>query len=163
MNSRISTIAAIGVKTRALGKDNNLLWKIPGDMKRLKMLTSGHSLIMGRKTFESIGRPLPNRTNIVITRNPEFQADEIIKANSIEEAIDKARQAPGSEEIFIFGGAEIYKQAMPVTDRLYLTLIHDDKEGDVFFPEYPEFTKIIERESHMEENPPFEYLTLERD
>mgnify|MGYP001610807394 CR=1 FL=1 len=143
--SRISIIAAIGRK-RELGKGNDLLWKIPDDLKRFRELTKGHPIIMGRKTYESLPiRPLPHRTNIVVTRDQEYKSQTFITAASIEEAIAKAQDAPGAEEIFVIGGGQIYAAALPHTDRLYLTTIDAEApEADVFFPAYEnDFTRII--------------------
>lgn len=158
---KISVIAVISQEKRALGVNNGLLWKIEGDLPRFKALTTGHPVIMGRKTFESIGRPLPNRTNIVITRNTDFKIEGASVVSSIEEALTLAKQSE-QEEIFIIGGGEIYKQSLHLVDRLYLTLVDDEPEADVFFPEYSEFTKEISREEHPEHNPPFTYITLEK-
>jgi dihydrofolate reductase len=143
---KISIIAAIGAKTRALGKNDKLLWQISDDLKRFKEITMRHPIIMGRKTYESIGRPLPGRLNIIVTRNKKYRQDGIIVVGSIEKAIEVATEAD-SEEIFFIGGADIYKQALPITNRLYLTLIESDDAGDVFFPEYSEFKKEIFRET----------------
>ena len=127
----ISIIAAIG-RNRELGKDNSLLWSLPADMKFFRSTTKGKSILMGRKTFESIGRPLPDRQNIVITRNPDYRADGVEIANSLNQALQIAK----SEEVFIIGGAEIYDLALPKADKLYLTQIDADfKEADTFFPE----------------------------
>jgi dihydrofolate reductase len=158
---RISIIAAIGAQNNALGRNNNLIWKIPGDLNRFKQLTTGHPIIMGRKTFESIGRPLPNRTNIVITRNNDFKAEGVLITHSFDEALAEAKLIE-DEEIFIIGGGEIYKQALPFTHRLYLTLVHDEQDGDVYFPAYFEFQTAISREEHLDETPPFTYLVLEK-
>ncbi len=154
-----------------LGKDNQLLWHIPDDLKRFKQLTLGHPIIMGRKTFESIiaslGKPLPGRTNIVVTRDPTFPARfhlaGVVVASSIEEAIEKAKQAPGGDEIFIGGGGEIYRQALPLVDKLYLTLIDDDKEGDSYFPAYEsEFTKKVFEEEREYEGLKYRWVDVER-
>ena len=159
---RVSAIAAIG-RNRELGKRDELIWRISDDLKRLKTLTTGHTIIMGRKTYESIGRPLPNRTNIVLTRNLDFAAPDCTIAHSLEEALALARQREG-EEVFIIGGAEIYAAALPQTSRLYLTLIDAaDPEADTFFPDYSEFTKIIEKESREHNDLHYEWLTLERE
>jgi len=132
---QISAIAAIG-KNRELGTKNQLSWRIPDDFKRVKELTMGHPIIMGRKTYESIGRPLPGRTNIIVTRDQSYTAEGCLIVNSIEEALNEARQVE-QKEIFIFGGAEIYKLALPYTNHLYLTLIDaEDNEADAYFPEY---------------------------
>ena len=127
----ISLIAAIG-KNNELGKGNTLLWHMPADMKYFRETTKGHTVIMGRKTFESIGRPLPNRKNIVITRDKNYGKGGVEIVHSLEEALKKI----GSEEAFIIGGAEIYKQAMDVADKLYITHVDaEDKDADAFFSE----------------------------
>lgn len=160
----ISIIAAISSKNRAMGFKNGLLWRLEGDLPRFRALTKGHPIIMGRKTFESIGKPLPDRTNIVITRNPDFTPPDVIVASSLEEALRIAKQDPTniSDEIFIIGGGEIYKQSMHLADRLYLTLVDDEPAADTFFPPYDEFTKEVSREEHLEHTPPFSYITLEK-
>lgn len=157
-------IAAIGAKTRALGKDNELLFRISDDLRRFKELTKGHPVIMGRKTFESIGKPLPGRTNIVISRNASFEIAGAEVRPNLEEAIALAKSSPGSDEIFVIGGGQVYEGALPLADRLYLTLIESDDPGDVFFPPYPEFTSIIDREKRTDETTglSYEFLTLER-
>lgn len=156
----ISAIAAIG-ENRELGKDNQLLWRIPEDLKRFRELTAGHPIIMGRKTYESIGRPLPQRTNIIITRNQDFKAEGCIVIGSVEEAIAKAKEVD-QQEIFIIGGGEIYKQAMPLIDKLYLTVVKGNKEADVFFPDYSEFSHIVKQENSSFNNLVFFYLELTR-
>ena len=164
--TRVSMIAAIGAETRALGKDNKLLWHLPEDLKYFKQTTLGHAVIMGRKTYESIGKPLPSRTNIVVTRTPTFKAEGCKVVDSLDNALAYARALtnPGSNEIFIIGGAEIYAQALPITDRLYLTLIDAPGEGaDVFFPEYEkEFTKVVSEERVASGSIPFRRVILER-
>ncbi len=133
----ISIIAAIGKKNE-LGKGNQLLWHLPDDLKHFKELTSGHTVVMGRKTFESIGKPLPNRRNIVITRDTNYKQDGVQVVHSIEE-IEK-----GDEEIFVIGGGEIYKQALPFADKLYITEVNaEEKDADTFFP-------MIEKEKWKE-------------
>lgn len=128
-------IAAIG-KNRELGNGNDLLWKIPEDLKHFKETTKGHSIIMGRKTFESIGKALPNRTNIVITRDSKWAAPDAFPVVSIEEALELSKTKPGKEEVFIIGGGQIYELGLPYADRLYLTLIDAEKPADCFFPAY---------------------------
>jgi dihydrofolate reductase len=127
----ISIIVAV-TANGVIGKDNQLLWRLPSDMKRFKQLTMGNPIIMGRKTYESIGKPLPGRTSIVVTRNPEYKLDEAIVVNSLQEAIAKARDL-NAEEAFIIGGGELYSQAQSVSDRLYITEIHTNMAGDTFF------------------------------
>ncbi len=127
----ISIIAAIG-KNNELGKENKLLWSLPADMKHFKDTTSGHTVIMGRKTFESIGKALPNRKNIVITRDTNFKSEGTEIAHSLEEALEKTNTG---EEVFVIGGGEIYKQAINIANKLYITHIeNEDKEADSFFP-----------------------------
>ena len=117
----------------AIGKNNQLLWHLPNDLKFFKNVTWGFPVIMGRKTFEAVNKPLPGRTNIVITRNAEWKADGVITALDIEDAIQKAGET-NARQIFIIGGGEIYKQSMPVTDTIYLTRVHAVLDGDAYFP-----------------------------
>lgn len=129
----ITVIAAIG-KNNALGKDNGLIWYLPADLKRFKKVTTGHYILMGRNTFESIGNPLPNRTTIIITRNKNYYKEGCFIANSLEEAIALVKE---EAQIFIIGGAQIYKETMAkdLADQLDITLVHHQFEADVFFPE----------------------------
>lgn len=162
---RVCAIAAIG-KDRALGKDNRLLWHIPDDLKRFKQLTFGHPVIMGRKTFESIvamlGKPLPGRTNIVVTRDTSWTYEGVVVAHSIEEGLEKAA-ALDSEEVYVGGGAEIYTQALPHTDRLYLTIIDNEKEADTFFPPYEtEFTKVLAKDEREWNGLAYTWVDVER-
>lgn len=163
--ARICIVAAIG-KKRELGKDNNLLWHIPDDLKRFKELTRGHPIIMGRKTFESIvgylGKALPERTNIVITRDAAWDYPGVVVCHSLDEAIEKATELD-SEEIHIGGGAQIYEQVLPRVDKLYLTFIDDTKDADSFFPLYEkEFTKKVFDEEHEWEGVKYRWVDLER-
>jgi dihydrofolate reductase len=142
---KISIIAAIG-RNRELGKDNKLIWNIQEDLQRFRKITKGHPIIMGRKTFESIGRVLPNRTNIIITRNLSFSFARpgLAKlAGSLEDAIKLAQKEKGSEEIFIIGGGQIYQQAISLADKLYLTIINASFDADTFFPDYSDFKKVV--------------------
>lgn len=127
----ITIIAAIA-ENGALGKDNQLIWHLPADLKRFKKVTLGHHIIMGRKTFESLGKPLPNRTTIIITRNKNYTQKNCIVVNSLNDAIEAAKEDPNP---YILGGAEIYKQAMKIANKLDLTLVHHNFEADAFFPE----------------------------
>lgn len=162
---RICIVAAIGHDkrlNRVLGKDNNLLWRIPDDLKRFRTLTMGHPLIFGRKTFESIGKPLPGRTNIVVTRDANWTFPGVLVARSVEEAIEKAKKID-AEEIYIGGGAQIYEQALPYVDKLYLTIIDDEKEGDSFFPPYEqEFTKKTFEEPREWNGLSYTWIDVER-
>jgi len=174
MSARISVVVAIG-KNREVGKDGGLLWHIPDDLKRFKTLTSGHPVIMGRKTFESIlaalGKPLPGRTNIVITRDAtlaiqlgdsSLDLSNVIIVHSLEEALTQARELD-QEEIHIGGGAQLYEQALSLVDRLYLTIIDDTKEADTYFPPYEHlFTKKISEEVRDHNGLSYTWVTLER-
>lgn len=162
---KISLIAALG-RNRAIGKDNELIWQIPDDLKRFKALTDGHPVIMGRKTWESIPekyRPLPNRTNIVITTDSNYSAPGAVLAQSFPEALSLARDASGSEEIFAIGGQRVYECALPFASRLYLTLIDDEKEGDAFFPAYEDqFANEAAREEREHDGLRYAWVDLER-
>jgi len=140
----ITLIAAIG-KNNEIGLNNDLLWRLPEDLMRFKCLTTGNTIIMGRKTYESIGRPLPNRINIIITRNKTFEAKGCLVLNSLEEAL----KACDAEECFIIGGASIYEQAFPLADKLELTLVDFEGEADTYFPNI-DFSQWIlsKKESH---------------
>jgi dihydrofolate reductase len=129
----ITVIAAIA-KNNALGKDNDLIWYLPADLKRFKKVTTGHYILMGRNTFESIGKPLPNRTTIIITRNKNYSKEGCLIAGSIEEAIELAKE---EAQLFIIGGAQIYKEIMAkdLADQLDITLVHSEFDADVYFPE----------------------------
>lgn len=131
--SELTIIVAAG-ENNAIGKDNDLIWHLSDDLKRFKSLTNGHHIIMGRKTFESFPKPLPNRTHIVITRQEGYKApDGVIIVNNMDDALDAARQ---DQQPFIIGGGEIYKQAMPLADRLELTRVHHSfEDADTFFPD----------------------------
>lgn len=130
----ISIIVATA-ENGVIGKDNQLLWKLSADLKQFRILTTGHSVIMGRKTFESIGRPLPNRTNIVISRQKDLILPEgVLKVTSLETAIETAKNYAGNEEIFVIGGGNVYEQALKIIDKIYLTEVKASIEGDAFFP-----------------------------
>lgn len=125
------SIIAARTERGVIGKDNALPWHLPADLKRFKTITTGHTIIMGRKTFESIGRPLPNRRSIVVSRARRFHAEGVDVVASLDRALDLARE---EEEVFVIGGAELFREALPRADRLYLTVVHADVEGDTFFP-----------------------------
>jgi dihydrofolate reductase len=127
----ISMIVAMG-ENNAIGKDNELLWHLPADFKHFKSVTMGKPILMGRKTYESIGKPLPGRKNIVITRNKSFFAEGIVIVNSIEAALEEAQE---HEEVMVIGGASFYQQMLPVAERLYVTKVHHTFEADAFFPD----------------------------
>ncbi|MBO4936581.1 MAG: dihydrofolate reductase [Alistipes sp.] len=157
----ISIIVAIA-ENGIIGDKNALLWNIKEDMRRFRTTTTGHPVIMGRKTFESIGRPLPKRTNVVITRGDNtFEGCEV--AHSLEEAV---AMFPKEEEVFIIGGAQIYAQALSIADRLYLTIVHRDYEGDTAFPKFDmaEWREISREEFERGEeyDGAFTFIDLER-
>jgi dihydrofolate reductase len=156
----ISMICAIA-ENRAIGKNNQLLWHIPDDFRHFKEITNGHAMIMGQKTFESIGKPLPNRTNIVITNDPNFKAEGCVICYSIDESLEKAK-AVEKEEIFIIGGGSIYKQFIDKSDKLYLTIVSGEYEADTFFPDYSAFQKIKETGSGDDGKYKYKFLELER-
>ena len=138
------TIIAAAAANDALGKDNKLIWHLSNDLKRFKKLTSGHHIIMGRKTFESFPKALPNRVNVVITRDKNYTAENAVIVHSIEEALHLAKE---DTQPFIIGGGEIYKQSLALTDRIELTRVHHDFEADTFFPKIdPEQWNIIAQE-----------------
>lgn len=126
----ISIIVAVA-ENGVIGSGNRMPWHISEDLRRFKAITTGHPVVMGRKTFESLGRPLPNRTNVVITRNPDYVAAGAEVAGSLEDAL---AMFPGGEEVFVIGGGEIYRQAMSIADRLYITRIGMAFDGDTYFP-----------------------------
>lgn len=155
----ISIIAGIG-KNNELGKENKLLWSLPEDLKHFKNITSGHPIIMGRKTFESISRPLPNRRNIIITNNKDFKVIGADVVSSLEEAITLATSENKNEEVFIIGGGGVYAQALPLADKLYLTHVDTDFPGsDTFFPEVNcDEWEMTETESHgKDDRHPYDY------
>ena len=155
----ISLIAAIG-KNNVIGVDNKLPWKLSADLKRFKAITSGKSVIMGRKTFESIGKPLPNRINIIITRDENYKAEGCIVVNSAEEALNAAKK---SGEIMIIGGEQVFKMFLPKADKMYLTFIEKDFEGNVYFPEYSRNEwKELSREKHEDGGLRYSFADFER-
>jgi len=168
-NPPVAIVVAMGVgklHNHVIGKNNKLLWHIPDDLKRFKSLTLGYPVIMGRKTFDSIvavlGKPLPGRINVVVTRDPKWTYKGVVVANSIEDALTKTRRM-NPEQIIVAGGTQIYKQALPFVTKLYLTLIEDEKEGDAYFPEYEkEFTKKVFEEEREHEGIKYRWVDLER-
>lgn len=157
---KISLICAVAEKKRGIGKDNKLLWNIPKDLEHFKKTTLNHPVIMGQKTFESIGRPLPNRENIVISKDPNLKIDGCVICHSIEEAINVASQKD-NEEIFFIGGGSIYAQTIDLADKLYLTLVEGDFEADTFFPDYSSF-KIVSEKFEESNGYKFRYCELVR-
>lgn len=158
----VSAIVAVS-ENNVIGKDNDLIWKLPRDMKHFKETTTGHYIIMGRKTFESNGRPLPNRTNVIITRDKNYTAESCIVVNSLDDALEEAKN---DTEAFIIGGGIIYELAMPFIDRIYLTKIHHSFDGDTYFPEINMEEWDIKEERKFEPDEkniyPFTIFTLDR-
>lgn len=158
------TIIAAAAENNAIGKDNQLIWHLSDDLKRFKALTSGHHIIMGRKTFESFPKPLPNRTHVVITRQADYQApDGVIIVNSLEDALDASKS---DKQPFIIGGGQIYKQAMGIADKIELTRVHSTFEADAFFPEidfnvWKETNNVFHKKDSDNEFD-FSFLTYER-
>lgn len=159
-----SIVAAVS-ENNVIGKEGKIPWHLPEDLKRFKQITDGHCVIMGRKTFESIGKPLRNRTNIVVTSSKEYGAKGVVVADSLEKAFKTAEQL-GEEEVMIAGGERIYEEALPGANRIYLTRVHERIDGDRVFPQLNMAQwKVVEREYHeKDENNPlsFSFLVLER-
>ena len=159
---RISFVVAYD-RGRVIGKDNALPWRLPADMRRVRQLTMGKPLIMGRRTYQSIGRPLEGRTSIVLTRDPAFRAEGVLVARDVDEAL---RLAGRADEAIVFGGGEVFGQLLPRADRLYITEIDADFEGDRTFPEIdPREWAEVDRIAHPpdERNPyPYTFVTLDR-
>ena len=155
----ISLIVAYG-SNRAIGLNGQMPWNIPGELKRFRSLTMGNAIIMGRRTFESIGKALPGRINIVISSRPDYHAEGCLNARSLEEALQMARDT--GREIFITGGAVVYRQAIDLCDKLYITEIHAEFEADTFFPEFDpnDFTRETDGEFGGEY--PYTYVTYTR-
>jgi dihydrofolate reductase len=159
---KISMIAAVA-RNLAIGKNNQLLWHIPEDLKRFKELTRNHAVIMGSRTFESLGRPLPQRTNIVIAKDKNYKAAGCVVVHSLDDAISEAAKTESSE-IFIIGGGSIYAQFLPMADKLYITKVDKDFDADTFFPPYEDqFKKITFQQEGEHEGLKYTFLELERE
>jgi dihydrofolate reductase len=159
---RVSIIVAMS-RNRVIGREGGLPWKLSADLQRFKKLTMGHPIIMGRKTFASIGRALPGRTSIILSRRPDYQVDGALTVTSLQDAI---RAAGNAEEIFVIGGGEIYSQALPLADRLYITAVETESSGDTFFPEL-DLTqwRLVEESSHSADaknSYPLRFLIFDR-
>ncbi len=161
---KISIIAAMG-ENRAIGFKRRIPWRLPADFKWFKDHTMGHPVIMGSKTFESMGKPLPGRINIILTKNPDYRpgGDGVLVAHTLDEALTLACTAPGGEEIFICGGGQIYELALPLADTMYLTRVHGTFEGDAFFPEFNKVEwELVGAEEHKKDEKNlfgFDFLT----
>lgn len=163
-NKQNLTIIVAAAENNAIGKDNKLIWHLSDDLKRFKRLTSGHCIIMGRKTFESFPKPLPNRTHIVITRQKDYNVPEgVITVNSLTDAIEKASH---DSQPFIIGGGEIYKQAMPIANTIEITRVHESFEADTFFPDidktkWKEVNNVFHKKDAKNDHE-FSFITYER-
>jgi dihydrofolate reductase len=159
---RVSIIVAMA-RNHTIGINNTLPWRIPEDLKHFKALTMGHCMIMGRKTFDSIGKPLPGRTSVVVTRNRELQIEGCTMAHSLEEAI---AACASEDEIFVVGGAELYAQALPLAGTLYVTEVQQNVAGDAHFPQFERAQwQEISREKHTQESPQaleYHFVTYKR-
>ncbi len=159
---KISLIAAIASGNRALGKDNKLIYQIKEDMERFKKLTTGHVIIMGRKTFESIGRALPNRMNIVVTSHPDDLAGKgVFPVLNIREAFYLAEEKE-KREIFVIGGAKIYKQTIGRSNKLYLTIVEGNPDADAYFPDYSDFKTVVLEQGRESEGLKYKFVDIER-
>ncbi len=153
----ISIICAIG-KNNEIGFQNKLLWDIPDDMQHFKDITTGHTVVMGEKTFESIGKPLPNRHNIIVTLDKDYKNSDCEVRYSLEEVLKEVKDK--SEEIFIIGGGQIYKQSLPYADKLYLTIVDDSPKADTYFSDYSKFKTIIKKEKKEYNNLKYKFVEL---
>jgi dihydrofolate reductase len=163
---KVVVVVAMSRTTHAIGNRNELLWHIPDDLKRFKEKTLGQPIIMGRKTFESIlailGKPLPGRQNIVVTRNPDYAYEGVLIATALEEALEKAK-ALDPTEIHIGGGAQIYKQALPFVDKLFVTFVDNESEADTFFPAFETDFEIVQtHEPKQFENLSYQWVDYKR-
>ncbi len=159
--TRVSLIAALA-RNRVIGRDNSLVWHIPADLAHFKKITHGHPVVMGRKTWDSIGRPLPGRRNLVVTRQEAWNAQGAEPVASLQEALSLCVEAP---EVFVIGGAQIYEQALPLAHRLWLTEIDAEPQGDAWFPAWPrDRFEQISREHHEAQAgiPAFDFVLYER-
>jgi len=155
----ISSIVAMA-SNRVIGNRGRIPWKIPGEQKMFKEITLGHSLLMGRKTYESIGRPLPGRTNIVITRQSGYQADGCIVVHDLDSALHSC--PPEEDEAFICGGGQLYRECMPVTDRIYLTVLSREVPGDTYFPEIAKAEFKVTKSKFIDGVEPYNFYIYER-
>ncbi len=157
----IAIIAAYD-RNRLIGKDGGMPWHIPGELKRFRRLTGGNVVIMGRKTFESLGKPLPDRINIVLSRSEKFEGESLYTATSLANALEMAKEKWPDKGIYIGGGANLYRQTLDMAQVMYITEIDAEFEGDTYFPNFEEnmFTKTVE--SHHESTVPYTYVTYKR-
>ena len=163
---KVALIVAVS-ENNVIGRDNQLPWHLPEDLQYFKSVTMGKPILMGRKTYDSIGRPLPGRANIVITRDPNWTAEGVIVVNSLEDAMAEGAQACNateSDEIMVIGGAQIYRDCLPIADKLYLTKVDAEIEGDAFFPEIDnnQWQKTSEKTPNDLAKYPYRFIILER-
>ena len=158
----IKAIIAAVAANRIIGKDNDLVWRLPADLRHFKNITSGHYIIMGRKSFESIGKPLPNRTSIIITRNPDYKQEGALVANSLEAALEKAENDK-QDKVFILGGGQIYRNALSISDYMYITELHESFEGDTLFPEIDQaiWREVLREDFPADEKNRYDYSFVE--
>jgi dihydrofolate reductase len=158
---KISIIVAVS-ENNVIGAKNKLLWYLPGDLPRFKKITTGHCILMGQKTFESIGKVLPDRTNIILSNDKNYKVDGAVVFNNPEEAI-QFTEDQGESELMIIGGGMVYEYFLPLANKIYLTKVHKNYDGDTHFPEINmDKWKEISNEKHLDNDPPFEYQTLVR-
>ena len=160
MKPKISLICAVAEKNRGIGKNNKLLWNIPNDLTHFKKVTMNHPIIMGLKTFQSIGRPLPHRLNIVLSTD-KIKLEGCSVCQSVDAAIELA-QKNDKEEIFVIGGGSVYSQTINIANKLYLTLVEGDFDADTFFPDYSNFKKVISEKKEESAGYKYRYIELER-
>ncbi len=157
----ISLVVAMGLN-REIGINNQIPWKLSEDLKNFKKTTMGHHILMGRKTFESIGKPLPGRTNIILSRNKDFKVKDCITVTTMDEAINFSKKN-GETELMVIGGAEIYKEALPLANRIYLSKVEFKGEADAYFPEFNEKDwKVILETKHSGDTVPWTFKVIER-
>ena len=163
---KISMIAAMA-QQRVIGRDQTMPWHLPADLAFFKKTTMGNPILMGRKTYESIGRPLPGRLNLVVTHNPELEIAGCEVVTSLDQALEIANKEPSrSDEIFIIGGGQLYASFLPQADRLYLTLIDAELKGDTYFPDYTQYqwqqVECIDHPANDKNIYPYSFMTLDR-
>lgn len=160
---RVSLVAAMA-RNRVIGRDGRLPWRLPADLKNFRRITRGHPVLMGRNTWESIGRPLPERENVVVSRDPEFRPEGARVVRSLAEGL---AAASGADEVMVIGGGTIFAEALPLADRQYLSVLDEDFEGDVLYPDFSwEQWRVVQREEHPRQEPdsphPWTFLILDR-
>ena len=156
---RVALIAAMA-ENRVIGRDGAIPWQVPGEQKLFKRITLGHTLVMGRKTHESIGRPLPGRLNIVVSRRPDFRPEGCLTAASLPEAL--ALVPPAETEVFVIGGGQLYREALPLAGRIYLTVVPLEVAGDTFFPELPAGEFSVTAHEHVGGAHPYDFYVYDR-